>query len=111
MPTSNDLHPDHRIVHEELMISLFHASGDIWPELGSPISKVPYVHELGVYCDFPSPPKLRVSTPESYLEKKLNAIMEFKSQKQIGALIDIVRKGGPEEYLRALEFKLYKPAR
>jgi LmbE family N-acetylglucosaminyl deacetylase len=111
LPTSNDLHPDHRIVHEELMISLFHASGDIWPELGRALPKVPYVHELGVYCDFPTAPKLRVRTPESYLEKKLAAIGEFKSQKQIESLIDIVRKGGPEEYLRALEFKLYEPAR
>jgi LmbE family N-acetylglucosaminyl deacetylase len=111
MPTSNDLHPDHRIVHEELLISLFHASGNIWPELGKALDKVPYVHELGVYCDFPEAPKLRVRTPLPYLENKLRAIGEFKSQTQIGALIDIVRQGGPEEYLRALEFKLYEPSR
>jgi LmbE family N-acetylglucosaminyl deacetylase len=111
LPTSNDLHPDHRIVHEELLISLFHSSGNIWPELGAPLEKVPYVHEMGVYCDFPEAPKLRVRTPMSYLEKKLNAIGAFKSQTQIGSLIDIVRNGGPEEYLRAVEFKLYQPSR
>jgi LmbE family N-acetylglucosaminyl deacetylase len=111
LPTSNDLHPDHRIVHEELLISLFHAAGDIWPELGKTLEKVPYVHELGVYCDFPEAPKLRVRTPESILEKKLAAIGKFVSQKQIESLIEIVRKGGPEEYLRALEFKLYEPSR
>ena len=38
LPTSADLHPDHRIVHEELMISLFHAQGGIWPELGEPLA-------------------------------------------------------------------------
>ena len=111
LPTSNDLHPDHRIVYEELLISLFHAGGDIWPELGEPLGKVPYVHEFGVYCDFSQPPQLRMQAPESYLEKKLNAIAAFRSQKQIGSLIDIVRKGGPEEYLRAVEFRLYQPQR
>ena len=109
LPTSSDLHPDHKIVHEELLISLFHASGNIWPELGESIEKVPFVHEMGVYCDFPEPPKVRLQTPEAYLEKKLNAIAAFKSQKQIASLIDIVRKSGPYEYLRELNFKLYQP--
>jgi LmbE family N-acetylglucosaminyl deacetylase len=110
LPTSNDLHPDHKIVHEEFMVSLFHAAGSIWPEMGKPIKKVPYVHELAVYCDFPEPPRLRIETPMAFLEKKLNAIAQFKSQKQIGSLIDIVRQSGPYEYLRALDFKLYQPS-
>lgn len=109
MPTSTDLHPDHKIVHEEVLISLFHSAGSIWPELGAPLAKVPYVHEIGVYCDFPAPPNLRVQTPESYLEKKLESIATFKSQLQIGSLIDIVRKSGPYEYLREYTFSLYQP--
>ena len=109
LPTSNDLHPDHKFVHEEFLISLFHAAGSIWPELGEAIEKVPYVHEMGVYCDFPSPPKVRMKTPQTYLEKKLNAIAAFKSQTQIASLIDIVSKSGPFEYLRELNFKLYQP--
>lgn len=110
LPTSSDLHPDHKIVHEELLISLFHAAGNIWPELGTPIEKVPYVHEMGVYCDFPTPPNLRMQTSRSFLEKKLDAIAAFKSQEQISSLIDIVRRSGPYEYLRELNFKLYQPA-
>ncbi len=109
LPTSNDLHPDHKIVHEEFMISLFHAAGDIWPELTAPISEVPHIHEMAVYCDFPEPPNIRMKTPESLLEKKLEAIAEFKSQVQIGALIDVVRKSGPYEYLREMAFRLYQP--
>ncbi len=109
LPTSTDLHPDHKIVHEELLISLFHSAGTIWPELGEPINKVPYVHEMGVYCDFPTPPNLRMQTPESFLQKKLESIGAFESQTQIGSLIDIVRKSGPYEYLRELHFKLYQP--
>jgi LmbE family N-acetylglucosaminyl deacetylase len=111
LPTSNDLHPDHRIVHEEFLISLFHSSGNIWPELGTPLEKPPYVHEMAVYCDFPEPPKLRLRTNEKILETKLSAIAAFKSQKQIDSLINIVRSSGPEEYLRAFEFKLYQPTR
>jgi LmbE family N-acetylglucosaminyl deacetylase len=107
--TSNDLHPDHRIVNEELQISLFHAGGEIWPELGDPIGQVPHIHEYGVYCDFPEPPQLQVKTTDEYLEKKMAAIAEFKSQKQIGAIVDIVKKSGPEEYFRAVEFRLYQP--
>ncbi len=110
LPTSNDLHPDHKIVHEEFLISLFHAAGSIWPELGEPIGKVPYIHEMGVYCDFPSPPKVRIKTSQSHLDKKLDAIAKFQSQTQIVSLIGIVRKSGPYEYLRELNFKLYQPA-
>ena len=109
LPTSNDLHPDHKYTHQELLISLFHACGSIWPELGTPLPQVPFVHEMGVYCDFPEPPQLRVKTSESILEKKLEAIAAFKSQKQIAALIDNVRESGPQEYFRALRFQLYRP--
>ena len=110
LPTSNDLHPDHQYTHQELLISLFHACGGIWPELGAPLERVPFVHEMGVYCDFPEPPQLRITVPESILEKKLAAIGMFKSQKQISALIDNVRESGPQEYFRELRFQLYRPA-
>jgi LmbE family N-acetylglucosaminyl deacetylase len=110
LPTSNDLHPDHRIIYDEFLISLFHAAGNIWPELSKPLSRVPYVNTYAVYCDFPAPPTLRMHTPESYLENKLKAISAFRSQKQISSLIENVRHCGPEEYIRAIDFKLYHPA-
>ena len=52
LPTSADLHPDHQIVHEEVLISLFHAQGNIWPELGPPIAEVPKVYEFAVLLRF-----------------------------------------------------------
>jgi LmbE family N-acetylglucosaminyl deacetylase len=110
LPTWNDLHPDHRIIYEEFLISMFHAAGNIWPELGKPLEKVPYVNTYAVYCDFAEPPTLRMRTPISYLEKKLKAISAFRSQKQISSLIDNVRHCGPEEYIRAIDFKLYHPS-
>ncbi len=52
LPTSADLHPDHQIVHEEMLISLFHAQGNIWPELGPPIAEVPKVYEFACLLRF-----------------------------------------------------------
>ncbi|MBN2137017.1 MAG: PIG-L family deacetylase [Sedimentisphaerales bacterium] len=110
LPTSNDLHPDHRIIYDEFLISMFHSAGNIWPELGEPLANVPYVNTFAVYCDFAGPPTLRMRTPAAYLENKLNAIAAFRSQKQISSLIENVRHCGPEEYIRAIDFKLYHPA-
>lgn len=109
LPTNTDLHPDHRIVHSEMLISAFHSSGDIWPELGKPLTETPYIHEMAVYCNFPTRPKLRLTAPMSALENKLRAIAAFKSQKQIKSLVNIIRHGGPLEYFRPVEFQLYHP--
>ena len=109
LPTSSDLHPDHRIVHEEFLISIFHAAGSIWPELGDPIEKPPYIHEFACYCNFPQPPQLRIQSPMEAFEKKLNALAAFRSQRQIEATTSIIRNAGPLEYIRELEFKLYNP--
>ncbi len=110
LPTDADLHPDHRIVHSETLISTFHAAGSIWPELGKRLKKIPHFHEMAIYCNFPSPPKLRIKAPKDAFTKKLKAIMKFESQKQIGAVVEIVERGGPLEYLRPIEFALYNPA-
>ena len=109
LPTSNDLHPDHKFVHEELLISIYHAGGSIWPELGAPVEKLPSVHEIACYSNFPSPPHLQIRTSPQLLQKKLDAIGAFRSQRQIGAEIDIIKKAGPVEYIRDFGFHLYSP--
>lgn len=109
LPTSADLHPDHQIVHEEVLISLFHAQGGIWPELGEPIVEVPKVYEFACYCDFPSPPQIRIEATRDMLENKLNAIRAYASQEQIESVVSIQRDAGPIEYLRELEFHFYQP--
>jgi LmbE family N-acetylglucosaminyl deacetylase len=110
LATHNDLHPDHQIVYDEFLISVFHAAGEIWPELGQPLEKPPYLNSYAVYCDFAGPPTLQVRTPPSHLETKLGAIAAFRSQKQVSTLVENVRRAGPEEYFRALDFALYHPA-
>jgi LmbE family N-acetylglucosaminyl deacetylase len=109
LPTSADLHPDHQIVHEEVLISLFHAQGNIWPELGEPIAEVPKVYEFACYCDFPEPPQIRVETPVEMLENKLKGIQAYASQEQIESVVSIQRNVGPIEYLRELHFRFYNP--
>lgn len=106
VPTPTDLHPDHRITHSELMISLFHASGDIWPELGAPLA-VPQVIELAIYCDFLDAPNLEVCGDDSVFQNKLRSIEAYRSQLQIASLVDSIRQDGPYEYLRDVHFRLY----
>jgi hypothetical protein len=93
------------------MISIFHANGTIWPELGQPLNEIPDVYEMGIYCDFPHTPDIQIAASQAYLERKIDAINEFKSQTQISAIIDIVRENGPYEYFRTIGFNLYSPAK
>lgn len=109
LPTNADLHPDHKMVHEEVLISLFHAQGNIWPELGTPIVEVPKVYEFACYCDFPEPPQIRIETPPAMLETKLEGIRAYVSQEQIESVVSIQRNVGPIEYLRELQFHFYNP--
>ena len=110
VPTRNDLHPDHQIAHNELMISLFHASGEIWPELGYPL-KGPGVSELAIYCDFPGAPNLEIIGDEAAFETKLASIGAYESQRQIADLVESQRVSGSVEYIRDVEFRLYSPDR
>lgn len=106
VPTIADLHPDHKLTNSELMISLFHAGATIWPELGLP-TPVPEVVEFAVYCDYPTPPNIQLKVSEKVFQKKLDSILEYRSQKQIQGLVDNLKKNGPEEYLQEVDFKFY----
>jgi LmbE family N-acetylglucosaminyl deacetylase len=109
VPTHTDLHPDHRITHSELMISVFHAAGAIWPELGEPLDKPPNVGELAVYCDFVDLPNLEIISDDETFQTKLRSIAVYKSQVQIERLVESLRRAGPYEYVRESEFRLFTP--
>lgn len=111
LPSITDIHPDHRTVHNEMVISVFHASGAIWPELGKPLEDFPILYEYATYNDFITPPNMRTTVPEELLEKKLAGIAAYKSQEQIGALIDIQRKAGCKEFVREIQFNLMTPGK
>jgi LmbE family N-acetylglucosaminyl deacetylase len=109
VPTPTDLHPDHRVTHSELLISLFHATGAMWPELGPPLPETPQLGELAVYCDFAEPPTLEIIGDADAFQAKLASIEAYRSQLQIGALVDRIRQAGAYEYVREVAFELYSP--
>jgi LmbE family N-acetylglucosaminyl deacetylase len=106
MPSPMDYHPDHQQVYNEMQISIFHANGTIWPELGEPTA-VPEVYEMAIYCDFPEPPDLQLRCDDAAFQHKLDAVAAYQSQKQITLLVDKVREAGAYEYLREVNFKFY----
>ena len=57
VPTITDIHPDHQFTNSEAMISIFHAQGSIWPELGEPIPEIPALYEFARYSNFKTPPR------------------------------------------------------
>lgn len=111
LPTGEDLHPDHKITYQEVLISVFHAVTDIWPELGAPLALLPKVYELAIYCDFPRPPDLKLEGAPSEFQRKLDAIAVYRSQKQIDKLVREVRAGGPVEHYRDIVWNLYSPVK
>lgn len=104
-----DYHPDHRMVHQESLISVFHATGDIWPELGSPLSEVPWIIECAAYAPFFRDPDIQVLGSDELFARKLEAIRAFSSQTQIAGLLARLESAGPQEYLRCYRFETYGP--
>ena len=109
--SENDYNPDHKVVYQEVLISLFHAEGAIWPELGPPLEQRPQVYEMAGYCNFREDPNVEIIGGQAELELKLEAVYAFRSQKQIGMLVENLKRNGPYEYLRDLGFDYYSPAR
>ena len=109
LPNHRDLHLDHQAVHYDLVISIFHAQGDIWPELGKPITEIPKLYEYATYSDFASPPTMRVRVSEELVRRRFEAVAMYQSQRQIGLVVESLRQAGGGEYLREMEFDLIRP--
>ena len=109
IPGRTDFHPDHKLVYQEVLISVFHSQGAIWPELGAPLESIPVVYEMAIYSPFEKPPNIRIDGTAEHLERKIQGIRSYISQRQIEAIIDRQRLGGPVEYLRDIDYELYSP--
>ena len=107
IPNRLDLHPDHSTVNTELVISIFHAQGAIWPELGQPIPVLPKLYEYATYNDFISSPAYRVRVSDDLVDQRLAGIALYKSQLQIEMIVNEVRKAGGAEYLHEMTFKIF----
>ncbi|MDR2757305.1 MAG: PIG-L family deacetylase [Planctomycetaceae bacterium] len=111
IPNRLDLHPDHKVVHHETVISVFHAQGGIWPELGAVPGVIPFLYEYATYSDFIKQPDIRVSVPVELAEQRLQALALYKSQLQIGLVVEELRKAGGKEYLLEMAFEIFRPAK
>ncbi len=111
LPNRRDLHPDHQAVHVDFVISIFHAQGEIWPELGTPIAEIPKLYEYATYSDFASPPTMRVRVSDDLVQRRLDAVAMYRSQRQIGLIVESLRKAGGGEYLLEMEFDLLRPGK
>lgn len=109
VPAGSDLNMDHKNVYNELLMSVFHAAGTIWPNLGNPLEFIPSVYEMAVYCDFDENPDIKIEADSESFNKKLDSILAFQSQTQIQMLVDNLRESGPVEYFRDIVFNLYSP--
>ncbi|HUZ17662.1 MAG TPA: PIG-L family deacetylase [Spirochaetia bacterium] len=109
LPTPNDIHPDHKIVSQEALISVFHAGGAIWPELGEPLRDLPGIYEMAIYCAFSGEPDLMVEADPEHFSRKLEAIAAYRSQEQIERIVDNVRSGGAAEFFKNADLRLYSP--
>lgn len=106
-----DLHPDHQTVNNEMVISIFHAQGAIWPELGSPIATLPMLYEYATYSDFARSPNIRIRVSDDLVEKRLQGIALFESQLQIDLLVRQLRQTGGVEYLLEMEFEIFQASK
>jgi LmbE family N-acetylglucosaminyl deacetylase len=112
-PASSDYHNDHIVTCEQLLISIFHAHGSIWPECGAPISVRPFCYQFAIYCDFApgEPPNILYRGTDEHFCAKMQAITAFKSQGQIAALVDDLENEGSFELFREVEFRLFSRER
>lgn len=104
-----DLHLDHKTVFHEVLMSLFHARGDIWPELGAPLAGLPVVYEFAAYSPFATAPEMQYEGTNEEFERKLAALAAFASQTQIASLVATMRAAGPIEHLRIVPTDAYDP--
>lgn len=111
VPSPADYHQDHVAVAREVPISIFHATGGIWPECGQKVEQAPFLYWHCVYCKLPDhqEPNIRVIASNEAFEKKMKSVEAYNSQGQIADMLDGLRKAPPVEYLLEETFSLYRP--
>ncbi|MEE9311360.1 MAG: PIG-L family deacetylase [Planctomycetota bacterium] len=100
-----DWHPDHRVTFEEVRISLFHAVGEIWSELGKPLAKLPALYSFPVYAPMASQPEFFVEASIDEAILKQSALLKFDTQSEVIGRLD---DGENRECLRRVSLDKFK---
>lgn len=98
IPTGADIHPDHKVVYEQGLMSNFFSPSRMWPELGEPLPKMPIFREMQLYSMPAGEPDIQVLAPPNVFEQKMQAAQSFPSQGAIHGAIEKLRREGPVEY-------------
>jgi LmbE family N-acetylglucosaminyl deacetylase len=104
---SADWHPDHRATFDSARMSVFHACGDIWAELGEPLKAMPALYTFAVYAPFVTGPDFLIEARGAAKARKLRALGEFTSQ---AGIIERVSKSAGQEYLCGVPTSLHDAA-
>lgn len=112
-----DIHPDHKAVNMELLISIFHAISGIWPEMGSiydasglPLLR-PKFFEWPTYMRPNGDPAVAILEADELMQSKCVAIGMWASQTEIIAeIVAALTKAGPHEFLWEPSLGIYSPA-
>lgn len=111
VPSAADYHQDHVAVAREVPISIFHATGGIWPECGPTAERAPMLYWHCVYCKLPDgkEPNIRVVGDAEALARKIESVRAYNSQGQIASMLTALETSPPVEYLLEETFSLYRP--
>jgi len=109
-PQTTDWHPTHRVVYDEFMISSFTLRAAIWPELGEPLERISYISEMAVYCDFSTPPTLRIRTPLSIWSASLPPSPPLRPRNRLGPWLKTFARPVPSSSSAPSSIKFYDPA-
>jgi LmbE family N-acetylglucosaminyl deacetylase len=97
VPSDADIHPDHKVVHEQARMSAVFADSRMWPELGAGISPAIF-REYQVYSAPQGEPDIQVESSLRMLETKMKAVDTFKSQGSMHGIVEKIRGEEPYEY-------------
>jgi hypothetical protein len=67
------------------------------------------LYEYATYSDFVQFPTHRIRVSDDWAQKRLQALALYKSQKQIGLIVDALQKAGGIEFLLEVAFEVFSP--
>lgn len=104
LPNENDFHLDHKATFYAGLYAAIQASEGIVPDLGEP-SKRDTILRYGVWSPFKGKPTHAIKTSQDTLDRVVDGLSCFKSQKQVEELKSEKKNRGPYEYFKEFVVK------